>query len=589
MNIRKTLLLGFLLVGVTPAVILAALGFARASRALQHEIEQGLVAQAQAVSGDVNRLLYERAQNAATWSRLEVMQDLQVGDVDKRLSDFLQRLQRGYGGLYRRLLASDAHGRVLAASDPAWVGRAAPPAATADVQRELTLGDQAIGLRWRAGDAPELELQVPLSSSFGRGALGRLHLVVDATQLDTLLDRAAGGRRQLALVDAQGRLLAASAGLRQAWPRLAAAPPAWSALAPGAHTVVDAPPWPDTTLLAGVAQAAPIGGFDGFGHKLVVLLPRGDALAPVRAMGGIFAAILGAVLLLTLAVSGAISQTLASPVLALTAWVRTRLQGRAAEPPPAARHEVGELRDAFVQLLHDIEQSQHKLARASALAAVGEMSAIIAHEVRTPLGILRSSAQVLRRDPALGDEGRELLGFIESETERLAGLVSSMLDSARPRTPVFQPCDLNDLVRHAVALLSTQAAQRNVVITLQADAADARLEADPEQLTQVLLNLMLNGLQILAQGGRIAVRTLADGPEQLRVLVADDGPGIAPEARARIFEAFFFQREGGLGLGLAVVQRIVVAHGGDIEAGDSDLGGAQFTLRLPRRPPHTEP
>ena len=197
MNIRKTLLLGFLLVGVTPAVILAALGFARASRALQHEIEQGLVAQAQAVSGDVNRLLYERAQNAATWSRLEVMQDLQVGDVDKRLSDFLQRLQRGYGGLYCRLMASDAQGRVLAASDPAWVGRAATAPAPADVQRDVLLGEQRIGLRWRAGEAPELELQVPLASAFGHGVLGRLHLVVDGTQLQALLDRAAAGRRQL--------------------------------------------------------------------------------------------------------------------------------------------------------------------------------------------------------------------------------------------------------------------------------------------------------------------------------------------------------------------------------------------------------
>jgi two-component system sensor histidine kinase HydH len=100
-------------------------------------------------------------------------------------------------------------------------------------------------------------------------------------------------------------------------------------------------------------------------------------------------------------------------------------------------------------------------------------------------------------------------------------------------------------------------------------------------MMQVLLNLVLNGLQILGRGGEIAIATLDDA-QQLTIEVADDGPGIAPESRARIFEAFFFQREGGLGLGLAVVQRIVVAHGGDIEAGQSRLGGALFRIRLPR-------
>jgi two-component system, NtrC family, sensor histidine kinase HydH len=592
MSIRKTLLLGFLLVGLTPAVVLALLGFDRASRALQHEIELGLVAQADAVAADINRLLYERLQNATTWSRQEVMQDLKVGDVDKRLANFLQRLHRGYGGLYRRLQAVDLQGQIVATSDPARVSRAVPPRAGADLQRRVVLGDDPVDLTWRSGDRPELILRVPVASSFGPGQLGHLELVFDWAQVDRLLDQAGDAGRQLALVDSQGRLLAASSTLRRTWPRLAAAPAAWQGLEAGAHTLAHAEPWADAPMLAGVGRAGGFAGFEGFGFRLMVLLPRATALAPVRSMGGIFVAIVGALGLLTLFVSGAVSQTLARPILALTRYVRSRMSGaRQTEPlPPPARGEIGELSQAFVQLLGDIDSSQRKLAQASALAAVGEMSAIIAHEVRTPLGIVRSSAQVLRRDPAIGEEGRELLGFIESETERLARLVTSMLDGARPRAPVHQPCDMNDLVRHAVALLSTQAARQDVSFTLQLDEADTALDCDPEQITQVLLNLMLNGLQILPQGGRIAVQTQgvsAASGEQLCVRVSDDGPGIAPEARARIFEAFFFQREGGLGLGLAVVQQIVMAHGGDIEAGDSELGGARFTIRLPRRQPES--
>lgn len=595
MSIRRTLRVSFVLVGVVPAVVLALLAFDRAGAALQREIELGLVAQADAVAGDVNRLLYERLQNAATWSRLEVMQDLQVGDVDKRLSDFLQRLQRGYGGLYRSLLASDGRGRVVAASHAELVGQpasvAAGPASTA-AAGPVRLGDEAITLAWQA-TPPALALRVAVPSRFGAGTLGQLQLLFDVAQIDQLLDQAADDGRELALLDAQGRLLAASARLRAAWPRLQPVPAGWARLALGAHTLEGQPPWDGRTLIAGVGQAAAYANLQGqgLGLRLLVLLPRADALAPVRATGLIFAGLLAAVLLGTLAASSAVSQRLAQPILALAAFVGSRQRAEAGRaeaaeppmppPPPPMSGELGQLRDAFVQLLADIEQSQRKLAQASALAAVGEMSAIIAHEVRTPLGILRSSAQVLRREPVLSAEGRELLGFIESETERLAGLVSSMLDSARPRPPQLQPVPLDELLRHAVALLSAQAAKQDVSFTLELAGGDTTLEADPEQLTQVFLNLMLNALQILPRGGRIALRTVA-AAERLTVHVGDDGPGIAPEARQRVFEAFFFQREGGLGLGLAVVQRIVAAHGGIIEAGTSELGGALFTISLPR-------
>ena len=340
-------------------------------------------------------------------------------------------------------------------------------------------------------------------------------------------------------------------------------------------------------MIAGVGQARVFGGFAGLGWRVMVLVPRNQALAPVQSMALIFAAILGGIALLTVIAAGWVSQAIARPITALTDFTRRydvqrRVSDQPSVPPPLAQAgEVGELRDAFVQMVGDIAQSQQKLARASALAAVGEMSAAIAHEVRTPLGILRSSAQILRRESGLSDEGRELIGFIESETQRLNGLVSSMLDSARSRPPSFAVCDLHELIRHAVALLAAQAAEKGVRFDLQLDAPEARLELDAEQMTQVLLNLILNGLQILRQGGQMAIATRQEA-EQLVIDVADDGPGIAPEARARIFEAFFFQREGGLGLGLAVVQRIVAAHGGDIEARESAMGGALFRIRLPR-------
>jgi len=634
MTIRKTLLLAFLLVGVTPAAVLALLGFARASAALQAEIEQGLTAQAGAIASDVDRLMYERVQNALTWSRLEVMQDLQVADVDKRLANVLHRLHSGYGGLYRRLEAVDGQGRVAAASDPAGTGR---PAGALTRWQQVALGDDRVSLDWPASTAidgerrdvggaappaaaaasgasgaagaagasgtsasatgagstatpasPGLTLRAPIASAFGNGALGELRLTVDWTQIDRLLDAAAEGGRLVALIDGQGRLVAGSRALLGRLPRFSADLAEWAREAEAGSVLLNGPaPLPEGAMIAGLGRAKPFAGFGGFGWKVLVVVPRSDGLAPVRAMGAIFAALLAALVAATLVASGWVSREIARPIVALTEFARSvKAPGQARVPPPAAQGrevgEVGELREAFVQMVADIDQSQQKLSRASALAAVGEMSAVIAHEVRTPLGILRSSAQVLRREPGLTDESRELLGFIESETQRLNGLVSSMLDSARPRAPHFAPADLHELVRQTVAMLAAQATKQGVRFTTDLASSDPVLSCDAEQMTQVLLNLMLNGLQILTHGGQMQIST-RDEPAQLVVEVADDGPGIAPEARARIFEAFFFQREGGLGLGLAIVQKIVAAHGGDIEAGDSALGGAMFRIRLPRQ------
>ncbi|MEP7043516.1 MAG: ATP-binding protein [Dokdonella sp.] len=237
-------------------------------------------------------------------------------------------------------------------------------------------------------------------------------------------------------------------------------------------------------------------------------------------------------------------------------------------------------------MVQDIDVSQQNLVRASKLAVVGEMSSVIAHEVRTPLGILRSSAQVLQRESGISLEGRELLGFIESETERLNRLVSAMLDTARPRNPDYKAVDLNALITRSIAMLAAQSERKQVTTSFNVATTDARVACDEEQMTQVVLNLLLNGLQILHDGGRIEVATRSDRTH-VSIEISDDGPGIDPGERSRIFDAFFFKREGGIGLGLAIVQQIVNAHAGSIEAAESTLGGALFRISLPRHRPHS--
>ncbi|HOB47115.1 MAG TPA: two-component sensor histidine kinase, partial [Zoogloea sp.] len=157
----------FVLVALVPAILLAGLAFVKARAALQAEIEQSLVTQAGAVAADLDKLLFERLQNAAIWSQLEVMQDLQVQDVDRRLSSFLARLREGYGGVYRELSAADPNGRIVASSEPAVLGKSV---GLLPVWQQVHLGGTTLDLSLPRAAGPDeagtLLIRTPIASRF---------------------------------------------------------------------------------------------------------------------------------------------------------------------------------------------------------------------------------------------------------------------------------------------------------------------------------------------------------------------------------------------------------------------------------------
>jgi signal transduction histidine kinase len=581
-TIRKTLLRAFFLIGLAPALLLAVLAFVTAREAMQDEIAHSLFAQSEAVASDINKIMFERLQNASTWSTLEVMQDLQVQDVDRRISNFLAKLNAGYGGVYRELRALDRDGRVVSSSNPFSIGKSTT---RAPVWQTTRLADVALTLEapLEAQGASTVSIRAPINSQFGGGVLGELVLDFDWGKIDALLDSAASGQRTIALVDTNGKIVAASRKLREAGllsePGLAA----WQLQARASGAFVHAGlPISTSNLMVGLARAHGFAGYAGTGLSTLVIESESDALAPVHRMAFISLAILAALVLVTLAVASKVSGTIARPIAALTAFTRNyKLGQKSLVAPSAASGEVGELGEAFTQMVQDIDEAQRKLVRASKLAVVGEMSSVIIHEVRTPLGIMRSSAQMLQREPGLSAEGKELTGFIESETERLNRLVSSMLDSVRPRALNKVQTDMHLLIRQSSVLLGAQLEKGKIAVAEKFDAGNPMVECDAEQITQVLLNLILNALQILPAGGNILLATHEEA-DAFCVEVSDDGPGVPIDERARIFEAFFCRREGGVGLGLAIVQQIIFAHGGEIEVAESELGGARFTIRLAR-------
>jgi len=194
---------------------------------------------------------------------------------------------------------------------------------------------------------------------------------------------------------------------------------------------------------------------------------------------------------------------------------------------------------------------------------------------------MRGSAQMLGR--AVGAEGRqtsELVDMIVGEVDRLERLVAALTELGRPREPSIEETRIEPLLARAVEFVSGQATSQHVTIT-QRFEHPCLARCDPEQIYQVALNLLVNALHVLPDGGRLDVRTI--GPEHGRVAfeVSDDGPGIAPELHRQVFMPFFTRRPGGTGLGLAFVERVALAHQGRVSVRSMPGAGATFRVELP--------
>ncbi|HEX9240817.1 MAG TPA: GAF domain-containing protein [Anaeromyxobacter sp.] len=230
----------------------------------------------------------------------------------------------------------------------------------------------------------------------------------------------------------------------------------------------------------------------------------------------------------------------------------------------------------------DLARAQQALVHRERLAALGELSAVVAHEVRNPLGVIFNSLGSLRRLVHPTGDARTLFRIIEEEAERLNRIVGDLLDFARPSTPDLQPESLARVAEEAVASVLAQQEAR-IELLRELDPALPEVAVDARLVRQAVVNVAVNAAQAMARGGRITVRTLRDGDAAV-VELEDDGPGIPEEVRGRIFEPFFTTKATGTGLGLAVVRRIVEGHGGTVAVRPAREVGTVFALRFPLSP-----
>lgn len=250
---------------------------------------------------------------------------------------------------------------------------------------------------------------------------------------------------------------------------------------------------------------------------------------------------------------------------------RVRYQ-TAAETLESSYRKLREQADQIIEI-------EEQLRRADRLSALGELSAGMAHEIRNPLGSIRGTAEILRDGVAPDDPKLEFAEILIREVDRLNGVLEDFLRFARPAPVEHGRFLLHEIAGDVLDLTRQQALRNHVEVRLALDE-ESEVPGQGEQIKQALLNLVLNALQAMPDGGTLLVssKTLE---HEVQIRVSDSGPGIALEDRERIFNPFVTTRESGTGLGLAITQRIVQSHDGRILLESAPGQGASFTICLP--------
>ncbi|HFZ8994231.1 TPA: two-component system sensor histidine kinase AtoS [Citrobacter freundii] len=232
------------------------------------------------------------------------------------------------------------------------------------------------------------------------------------------------------------------------------------------------------------------------------------------------------------------------------------------------------------------KEKQLRLAQTERLATLGELMAGVAHEVRNPLTAIRGYVQIIRQQTSLPVH-QEYLSIVLEEIDSLNKVIQQLLDFSRPRQGQWQQVQMNTLIEETLRLVQTSAGRSGIAFSKTLDAALPAIVADRELLKQVLLNILINAVQATSEGGEIRLRSWRYSPEQLAITIEDNGCGIDLALQKKIFDPFFTTKASGTGLGLALSQRIINAHQGDIRVASMPGCGAIFTLILPVNPQET--
>jgi signal transduction histidine kinase len=247
--------------------------------------------------------------------------------------------------------------------------------------------------------------------------------------------------------------------------------------------------------------------------------------------------------------------------------------------------QLGHVVQRVGEVTADLRRQQNEMLRAQQLAAVGQLAAGVAHEIRNPLTSIKMLVEAALREQKPRPFTVDNLRVVHGEVLRLEQTIQGFLDFARPPTPCRKACDLRCVVTQALDLVRTRARQQKIDVEVDCPEEPVIAEVDAGQLRSVLVNLCVNALDAMPRGGRLTVRVIPS-ETGIRIDVADTGDGIAAEIAPKLFTPFLSTKETGTGLGLSISKRIMEEHGGRIDGCNQPDGGACFTVTLPT--PKTE-
>ncbi len=300
----------------------------------------------------------------------------------------------------------------------------------------------------------------------------------------------------------------------------------------------------------------------------------------------------GLVIVLVAAFFGVfVSRRITRPLERLSSAVRKIAKGNFdVNVAISSSDEIGELSDSFNNMAGELKEresslkkAQHALVQSEKMAAVGTLSAGLAHEVKNPLSAVLGYAQLSMRKLDQPEALKKNLGIIENETRRCNEIISNLMQFSRQEKGALSQISVNKVVSKSIAIVDHQLSLKNVRI--ESDLADniPPISGNANQLQQVLMNLMINAQQAIGDdGGTVTLATRTKG-ESVFITVSDTGPGMSDDVAAKIFEPFFTTKPAGqgTGLGLSVTYGIIQDHGGDISVTRADSGGAKFVITLP--------
>lgn len=571
MSLRNKLLLFAGALVLVPGVLLALIAERSGRDSLQHVIGRQLAREAGHTADRLAAVLRAERDTLSSFAHQDVMREIRVDDIDKRVSVALSTLRSGNPARLAYLVVDRAE-RVVASSDPELLG---PIPTWARGLRRAPAAEGIVGpITLQGFDARILVMTTAIADpDDGRRTLGSLVGLLDWERLIGVTRRV---RDDLASQGIAAEVLVSGVdGLVIGGARDPRAPePLTAELTPVAKHVGGKPDYvvsDEGGLLIGRASLP--AGLPAW--KLLVVEPLSHALAPAQRLSLRLALTMGLAVAAALVVATLAARRVVRPLSELTRAIRGISGGnvRDLHVPVRTDDEVGTLAVAFNEMASQLDRVQHELVEAEKFAFVGELAAGVAHQIRTSLGVLGSSAQMLARSlPAeAGAEAEELAQMIRAEVARLGGVVSDLLTLDRARSLELESIAISQPVFRAVDFVRPKAGEKHIRVTRAAVSREPKVVCEPELIFQVAVNLLVNAMQALEPGGRIDVRVLEEREGFGGFEIRDDGPGIPEELHERIFQPFVTTSDGGVGLGLTFVKRVVHEHGGRVSV-DSQPG-----------------